>query len=56
MVDDINEAYTDRNLAIQVLARLAQQIGWEVGLRTDPDEPDWPVLVVELVYLIVAFP
>ena len=44
------EAYTDRNLAVQVLARLAQELGWNVGLRTDPDEPDWPVLMVDLVH------
>ena len=46
----LEEAYLDRNLAVQVLARLAQELGWDVGLRTDPDEPDWPVLFVELVH------
>ena len=44
----LSEAYFDRNLAVMALARLAQTHGFRVGLRRDPEEPDWPVLMVDL--------
>ncbi len=40
--------YADRNRAVQLAAALAQQLGQRVGVRTDPDEPDWPVLMIDL--------
>lgn len=43
-----DEAYFDRNLAVQLAAKLADSLGYRVGLRTDPEEPDWPVLVIDL--------
>ena len=43
----LDEAYFDRNQAVQLLARLAAAQGWRVGLRNDPDEPDWPVLCID---------
>lgn len=30
------------------MAKLALQQGYTVGLRIDPDEPDWPVLMIDL--------
>ncbi|MDH4317171.1 MAG: hypothetical protein OEV64_02165 [Desulfobulbaceae bacterium] len=44
----LNDAYFDRNQAVMALARLAEKLGWEVGLKTDPTEPDWPVLMIDL--------
>jgi hypothetical protein len=44
----LDDAYFDRNQAVMALARLAQELGYTVGLRTDPDEPDWPVLMIDL--------
>jgi hypothetical protein len=32
---------------VLAFARLAQLLGWPVGTLTDPEEPDWPVLVIE---------
>ena len=42
-----NEAYFDRNQAAMAFARLAQKMGWTVGLGRDPQDPDWPVLFVD---------
>ena len=42
------EAYFDRNQAVLALAKLARMQGYKVGLRSDPDEPDWPVLMIDL--------
>ena len=46
--DTLQEAYHDRNLAVMALARLAMAFGFPAGLHVDPDEPDWPVLMVDL--------
>ncbi|MGH8558620.1 MAG: hypothetical protein ACRESZ_14405 [Methylococcales bacterium] len=44
----LDDAYFDRNQAVMALARLARSQGCEVGLRIDPDEPEWPVLMIDL--------
>jgi hypothetical protein len=44
----LNDAYFDRNQAVMALAKLAKQQGYKVGIRTDPNEPDWPVLMIDL--------
>ena len=44
----LDDAYYDRNLLALAFARLAQEKGWTVGLRTDPQEPGWPVLYVDI--------
>ena len=41
-----DEAYLDRNLAVQVLAVLAKQNGYQTGIRNREDE--WPILYVDL--------
>ena len=41
-----DEAYMDRNLAVQVLAILARQQGYQIGIRNRED--DWPILSVDL--------
>ncbi|MDH3349399.1 MAG: hypothetical protein OEM02_15035 [Desulfobulbaceae bacterium] len=30
------------------LAKMALRLGHEVGLKTDPNEPNWPVLMIDL--------
>lgn len=44
----LNDAYFDRNQAVMAMARLALKQGWKVGLRIDPDDPEWPVLMIDL--------
>ncbi len=43
-----DDAYFDRNQAVQVMAKMARQLGMKVGLRQDIDEPGWPVLMIDL--------
>ena len=44
----LNDAYFDRNQSVMVMAKMAMKLGYKVGLKTDPDEPDWPVLMIDL--------
>ena len=44
----LDDAYFDRNQSVMVLARMALKLGFNVGLIDDPDEPEWPVLMVDL--------
>ncbi|MCP4540534.1 MAG: hypothetical protein GY832_25640 [Chloroflexi bacterium] len=46
----LQEAYSDRNQAVQVMARMAQLAGMEVGVGLDAEtqDPEWPVLFVDL--------
>jgi hypothetical protein len=44
----LNDAYFDRNQAVMALAKLAMQQGYKAGIRIDPNEPDWPVMMVDL--------
>lgn len=44
----IDDAYHDRNQAVMAMAKLAMQQGYTVGLRNDPAQPDWPVLMIDL--------
>jgi len=44
----LTEVYADRNRVVQLAAMLAEKLGYRVGLRVDPDEPDWPVLFLDL--------
>ena len=46
--DTLEEAYFDRNQAVLLAARLARTLGLRTGWHTDPDEPGWPVLFIEL--------
>ncbi len=41
-----DEAYLDRNLAVQVLAALARQLGYQTGIRNREDE--WSILYIDL--------
>ena len=39
------EAYLDRNLAVQALAKMAEKCGYMVGIK---DDPEWPTLYIDL--------
>lgn len=39
------EAYFDRNQAVQVIAKLAYQLGYKCGVKEDKE---WPILYVDL--------
>ena len=40
-----DEAYLDRNLCVQVMARMARQLGYNAGIR---ENGDWPILYIDL--------
>ena len=40
-----DEAYLDRNMAVQVLAKMANQLGYNIGIK---DDPEWPILYIDL--------
>jgi hypothetical protein len=40
------EAYLDRNLAVQVIAVMANRLGYHMGIRNRNDE--WPILYIDL--------
>lgn len=42
------EEYAIRNQQVWQAAGLAASLGYEVGVRLDPEEPLWPVLFIEL--------
>ena len=44
----IDDAYLDRNLAVMALAKLAEQQGYPVGIMQDPQQPGWPVIMIDL--------
>ena len=41
-----DEAYLDRNLAVQVMAKMALQLGCRVGVREREEE--WSILYIDL--------
>lgn len=41
-------SYDVRNRRIWQALGLAADIGYPCGIRADPDEPDWPVVYIEL--------
>ena len=44
----LDDAYFDRNQAVQALAKMALRLGMKAGLRRDPESPGWPVLMIDL--------
>lgn len=40
-----DEAYFDRNMAVQALAKVAQKLGYNIGIK---DDPEWPILYIDL--------
>ena len=46
--DSLEEAYFDRNQAVQALGRMAQRLRFRVGLKPNEKDPDWPILMIDL--------
>jgi hypothetical protein len=44
----LDDVYQDRNLVVQLAAILAQRLGFQVWVGVDKDEPDWPVIYIDL--------
>lgn len=44
----MKKVYSDRNHAVSLAARLAEDQGYKVYVGIDPAEPDWPVFYIEL--------
>lgn len=48
LLDQMEECHEDRNLLAMLAGRLSLGVGYPSGLGVDPDEPEWPVLFIEL--------
>lgn len=46
--DVVDALYTERNALAQLCGKLAMLLGYDVRWGTDPFDPDWPVLFVQL--------
>lgn len=40
--------YEERAACVAALVCVAEERGWRVETWTDPEEPDWPVVAIEL--------
>lgn len=47
-LDRVQELYARRNQSILVALGSAAMLGWECGVGIDPQEPDWPVVYIQL--------
>ncbi len=45
---DKDAFYEHRAIAIHEAIALALQVGYVAGIRIDPDQPEWPVALIEL--------
>jgi hypothetical protein len=52
----LQQVYDERNRLVALAVVLACEAGYRVGLLDDADEPDWPVLAIELPTGQVAWP
>jgi hypothetical protein len=52
----LQQVYDERNRLVALAVVLACEAGYRVGLIDDADEPDWPVLAIELPTGQVAWP
>jgi hypothetical protein len=43
----LDEVYEERNTVVLAFAHMAELMGWTVGKAADPDEPEWPVLLID---------
>lgn len=43
----LDAIYEERHVLVMVLVRLAQQVGWPVGVRYHDVDPLWPVVYIE---------
>lgn len=45
---DINEIYTERNIAAGLAVSMAVKLGYDINNHVDPEEPDWIVVFITL--------
>lgn len=43
----LDAVYAERNAVVLAFAHFADELGWTVGQAADPNEPDWPVLMID---------
>jgi hypothetical protein len=43
--DSMEEAYLDRNQLVQAMAKMAVKLGYNAGIKHDPE---WPIIYIEL--------
>lgn len=45
----VDRAYAERNAVVLAFAQAAAEAGpgWAMGVLSDPEEPEWPVVVIE---------
>jgi len=50
LIEQFDQAgeYEARNKHIYAALSVAVNLGFEAGIRLDPDEPEWPVVFIEL--------
>ncbi len=46
--DMLNEVYADRNRLAQLASHLAARLGYATGFDVTPQDPEWPVLYIDL--------
>lgn len=44
---ELEAVYAERNAVVLAFAHMAELQGWEVGKILDPEEPEWPVLMID---------
>lgn len=45
--EERDRLYAERTTNVYRALALASQLGYECGIRLDPEEPDWPVVVAQ---------
>ncbi len=45
---EMDRVYADRNLVVQLCCTLAKKCGMDAGIRRPQEDPEWPVLVIDL--------
>lgn len=48
LIESVDQDYEKRYGLVLEAMHKAKAIGHEVGIRIDPDEPEWPVMYIEL--------
>lgn len=49
-VNEVDAVYAERNAVVLAFAQAASCLGATVGKLVDPEEPGWPVLVIDTPY------
>lgn len=46
--EETSKVYRERNIAVALAARLALELGYSVAIHTSDDDPEWPVVFIDL--------